>query len=94
MPETGSQTLDRTEGGQSAAPDAVLSFSIETFREAGASLGVIKSSLPPPRTTFEDLSQRAHELQERVLERERRSHLDSATDQRVVDDAERVRAAL
>ncbi len=52
--------------------DSVLSFSIDILRNAGASLGEIKSTLPPPRTTYEDLARRAEALLAQVRNKERR----------------------
>jgi hypothetical protein len=52
--------------------DRVLSFSIDTLRAAGASLGAIRSAIRPPRTTFDDLARRAEALLAQAIERERR----------------------
>ena len=43
----------------------------DALRDAGAKLGPIESSLPPPKTTFEELLQRAKDLESRVARRKR-----------------------
>ncbi|MBD5633195.1 MAG: hypothetical protein IAI49_01850 [Candidatus Eremiobacteraeota bacterium] len=43
-----------------------LRFSIDSLREAGASLGPIQTTVVRPKVTFEGLIKRANELQKRA----------------------------
>ena len=62
---------DPTQDASPARAATGLRFSVDTLREAGESLGQIESSLTPPKTTFEELIERARELRDRVAARER-----------------------
>jgi hypothetical protein len=43
----------------------------DALREAGKKLGPIESSMPVPKTTFEELFQRARDLEQRIERRRR-----------------------
>jgi hypothetical protein len=53
---------------QHSVEDA-LRFSVDNLYAAGVRLGKIESSMLPPRTTFEELLQRAGALDRRIAER-------------------------
>jgi hypothetical protein len=66
---------DDQEGRVKADPSATSGIDDrywDALRDAGARLGRIESSLPTPKTTFEELFERAGELERRIERRKRR----------------------
>lgn len=71
MSDQNAPTLDgsaETPGVESPA-EAIYRVDLDTLRRAGASLGRIESSTPPPRMTFDELAERAEALRRRIAER-------------------------
>ena len=58
--------------GSNIAPESMLRFSFDELNSAGKRLGPVKSTLTPPKTTFEELQRRANALLRRAHEREAR----------------------
>ena len=58
--------------GSDATPESTLRFSVDKLYAAGASLGIIESSMSQPKTTYEDLERRAEGVLRRIAERQAR----------------------
>jgi hypothetical protein len=55
--------------GSDVTPESTLRFSVEKLYAAGATLGIIESSMSQPKATFEELERRAEDLLHRMDDR-------------------------